>query len=225
MVFEDYYDDFFRTRRRLEDPYNKVEISRGEYEKLQKIAANYEMLLKKFERMERTKSELEKELELLKEDARNLKELKEENEKFMNSLLRTRADFENYKKSVDRNNEANQQRIKARIAKKLIKHVEDLERASKVLETLQDDDSIRKGFKIIVENFNKMMLEEGIRPMNCEGEKFDPYKHEALLVEERDDIPENTIIEELDKGYFINNEVLKPAGVKISKFKSKLENE
>ena len=220
MVFEDYYDDFFKARRSLEDPYSKVAISKKEYEKLQKIAVNYEMLLKKFEMMEKTKSELEKELELLKDDGRKLKELEEENE---NSLLRTRADFENYKKSVDRNNEASQKQIKAKIARKLIKHAEDLERALKILKTLQNDESIQKGFKIIVQNFKKMLQEEGIRSMNSEGEKFDPYKHEALLVEERDDIPENTIIEEIDKGYFLNNEVLKPAGVKVSKFKSKNE--
>ena len=59
--------------------------------------------------------------------------------------------------------------------------------------------------------------------MNSVGEKFDPYKHEALLVEERDDVPENTILEEIDKGYYINNEILKPAGVKVSKYKSKNE--
>ena len=223
MVFEDYYDNFFKARRSLEDPYTKVAISKKEYEKLQKIAANYEMLLKKFEMIERAKSELEKELELLKEDGRKLKELEQENEKFMNSLLRTRADFENYKNSVDRNNKANQQRMKAKIAQKLIKHAEDLERALKVLETLQNDESIQKGFKIIVQNFEKMLQDEGIRSMNSVGEKFDPYKHEALLVEERDDVPENTIIEEIDKGYYINNEILKPAGVKVSKYKSKNE--
>ena len=223
MVFEDYYDDFFKARRSLEDPYSKVAISKREYENLQKIAANYEMLLKKFEIMEKTKSELEKELELLKNDGRKLKELEEENEKFMNSLLRTRADFENYKKSVERNDEANQRQAKAKIARKLIKHAEDLERALKVLETLQNDDSIQKGFRIIVENYRKLLEEEGIRPMDCEGQKFDPYQHEALLVEERDDVPENTIIEVIDKGYFFNNEVLKPAGVKVSKFKSKNE--
>jgi molecular chaperone GrpE len=223
MVFEDYYDNFFKARRSLEDPYTKVAISKKEYEKLQKIAANYEMLLKKFEMMERAKSELEKELELLKEDGRKLKELEQENEKFMNSLLRTKADFENYKNSVDRNNKVNQQRMKAKIAQKLIKHAEDLERALKVLETLPNDESIQKGFKIIVENFKKMLEEEGIRPMISVGEKFDPYKHEALMIEERDDVPENTVIEEIDKGYYINNEILKPAGVKVSKFKSKNE--
>ena len=58
--------------------------------------------------------------------------------------------------------------------------------------------------------------------MESEGQKFDPYKHEAMMVEEgRDDLPENTIIEVLDKGYFINSKVLRPAKVKISK-KSKL---
>jgi molecular chaperone GrpE len=221
MVFEDYYDDFFNARRSLEDPYNKVAISKEEYKKLREVASNYEMLVKKFERMERTKSELEKEIELLKEDGRKLKQLEEENEKFLNSLIRTRADFNNYKKSVDRNNEQYRQRVKGNILKKLLKHTEDLNRALKILETLKDDDSIKKGFEIIVGNFTKLLEEEGVKPMNPEGEKFDPYKHEALLVEERDDIPENIIIEELDKGYFINNEVLKPAGVKISKLKLK----
>jgi molecular chaperone GrpE len=60
--------------------------------------------------------------------------------------------------------------------------------------------------------------------MNSEGETFDPYKHEALLVEENENLPDNTIIEEIDKGYYLNNKILKPAGVKISKSK-KIENE
>ncbi len=60
--------------------------------------------------------------------------------------------------------------------------------------------------------------------MESEGQKFDPYKHEAMMVEEgRDDLPENTIVEVLDKGYFLKSKVLRPAKVKISK-KSKLQN-
>ena len=83
---------------------------------------------------------------------------------------------------------------------------------------------IKKGFEIIVSNFKKILSEEGVEPMNSEGEKFDPYKHEVVMVEEeREDLPENTIIEELEKGYYFNNKVLRPAKVKISK-KSKLPN-
>jgi len=217
MAFE---DDFFNIRKSLEDPYRKVSISKSEYEKLQNIAAKHETLLKKFNRIETEKSKLEQEIELLMDDGRKLKQLEEENEKLLNSLLRTRADFENYKKSIDRNNDYYRQRLQERIMRKLVKHAEDLTRTLKILETLKNADSIKNGFEMILQNFTKILEEEGVRPMNCVGEKFDPFKQEALLVEERNDLPENTIIEEIDKGYFINNAILKPAGVKVSKLKS-----
>jgi len=79
---------------------------------------------------------------------------------------------------------------------------------------------VKKGFKMIIENFEKFLEDEGVKPMHSEGEIFDPYKHEALMVEDTEELPENTIIEELHKGYYLNNKVLKPAGVKISKTKS-----
>jgi molecular chaperone GrpE len=218
MVFE---DDFFNVRKSLEDPYRKISISKSEYERLQQVAAKHETLLKKFQRIETEKSQLEQEIELLKDDGRKLKQLEEENEKMLNSLLRIRAEFENYKKTIDRNNENYRQKVQERIMRELVKHVEDLTRTMKILKALNIADSIKSGFQMILQNFNKMLEEEGVRPMNCVGEKFDPFKQEALLVEERDDIPENTIIEEIDKGYFINNAILKPAGVKVSKLKSR----
>ena len=73
-----------------------------------------------------------------------------------------------------------------------------------------------------MKNFEKLLVEEGVESMNSEGEKFDPYKHEAVIVEEgRNDLPENTILEEITKGYYFKDKVLRPAMVKISK-KSKL---
>jgi molecular chaperone GrpE len=87
---------------------------------------------------------------------------------------------------------------------------------------LEGAEGITKGFELILKNFEKIMEDEGIRSMESEGQKFDPYKHEAMMVEEgRNDLPENTIIEVLDRGYFLKNKVLRPAKVKISK-KSKL---
>jgi molecular chaperone GrpE len=222
MVFEDFYDSFFNARRSLEDPYSKITISREEYEKLREMAEKYELLVKKFEQIEGRKSQLEKEIEDMKDDGRKLKDLEEKTEKYLNSLLRTQADFDNYKKSNQRENERYRLRFKEEILKKMIKHYEDLQRALKVLETREIDESIRNGFIMIVKNFEKILEEEGVKAMNTVGEKFDPYKHEALLVEENDEIPENTIIEEIDKGYYLNNIILKPAGVKISK--SKLQN-
>ena len=222
MVFEDYYDEVFNARRSLEDPYRKVTISKDKYKNLMETAQKYEMLVKKIDQVESKKSELEKQIEILKEDGRQLKDLEEKTEKYLNSLLRTQADFDNYKKANHRENERYRARIKEVMLKKLIKHYEDLLRAFNVLDLIEKGESVKKGFKMIIENFEKFLEEEGVKPMLSEGEKFDPYKHEALLVEENEKFPENTIIEELNKGYYLNNKILKPAGVKISKTKSNL---
>ena len=219
MVFEDYYDEYFNARRSLEDPYSKVSIPKEKYKKLMEIAEKYEMLLRKFDQVDAKKTELHKQLESLKEDGRQLKDLEEKTEKYLNSLIRVQADFENYKKANYRENERYRLRVKEEMLKKLIKHYEDLHRALKVLDSLKKGESVKKGFKMIVENFEKFLEDEGVKPMHSEGEKFDPYKHECLLVEENDDLPENSILEEIDQGYYLNNKVLKPAGVKISKLK------
>ena len=219
MVFEDYYDEYFNARRSLEDPYSKVSIPKEKYKKLMEIAEKYEMLLRKFDQVDAKKTELHKQLENLKEDGRQLKDLEEKTEKYLNSLIRVQADFENYKKANYRENERYRLRVKEEMLKKLIKHYEDLHRALKVLDSLKKGESVKKGFKMIVENFEKFLEDEGVKPMHSEGEKFDPYKHECLLVEENENLPENTILEEIDKGYYLNNKVLKPAGVKISKSK------
>jgi molecular chaperone GrpE len=220
MVFEDYYDEYFNARRSLEDPYSKVSIPKEKYKKLMEIAEKYEMLLRKFDQVDAKKTELHKQLETLKEDGRQLKDLEAKTEKYLNSLVRVQADFENYKKANYRENERYRLRVKEDMLKKLIKHYEDLHRALKVLDSLKKGELVKKGFKMIVDNFEKFLEDEGVKPMHSEGEKFDPYKHECLLVEENENLPENTILEEMDQGYYLNNKVLKPAGVKISKSKS-----
>jgi len=206
----------------LEDPYRKVTISKEKHERLVETAEKYQMLLKKLDQVESKKSELERQIEYLKDDGRKLKELEEKTEKYLNSLVRTQADFDNYKKANQRENERYRARVKEEMLKKLIKHYEDLLRAFNVLDLIEKGESVKKGFKMIVKNFEKFLEDEGVKPMLSEGEKFDPYKHEALLVEANEEFPENTILEELNKGYYLNNKILKPAGVKISKIKSKL---
>jgi molecular chaperone GrpE len=222
VVFEDYYDEAFNARRSLEDPYRKVTISKEKYKNLMEIAEKYEMLLRKFDQVDAKKTELHKQLETLKEDGRQLKDLEEKTEKYLNSLVRVQADFENYKKANYRESERYKLRVKEEMLRKLIKHYEDLHRALNVLDSLKKGELVKKGFKMIVENFENFLENEGVKPMDSEGEKFDPYKHECLLVEENEVLPENTILEEIDKGYYLNNKVLKPAGVKISKLNSKL---
>jgi len=213
----DYFDKFINDRDFYEKPLSKVSISREEYDSLKAIAEKYELLATEHKKIKSKNDALLKELDDLKEDARNFKELEEEKEKFIQSLLRVRADFDNYKKMAERENQRYRSYVRENILNKLVKHYDDLVRALNMLEIIENGESIKKGFELLVKNFEKLLKEEGVEAMNCEGEKFDPYKHEALMTEESEDLPENIIIEELDKGYYLNNNILRPAKVTISK--------
>jgi molecular chaperone GrpE len=224
MSFEEYYDDFLRNRGFGQRSQREVRLSKKEYEQLRAKVEKYEALAEEHKKVRTQNDKLLKQLDDMKQDARKLMELMEENEKYLNSLLRVRADFENYQKRTERESERYNEVVMERIMRKLIIHYDDLIRALNVLKVSANTEGISKGFEIIVNNFRKVLEEEGVRPMEVEGEKFDPYKHEVMIVEEgREDIPENTIIEELEKGYYYKDKVLRPAKVKISK-QSRLQN-
>jgi molecular chaperone GrpE len=226
MMFEDIFDIFLKDRgsKTRQRPSDNVMISKKEYQELKNGLEKYKMLVEEHKKVKTWNDQLLKEMDDLKEDARKFKELEEEKEKFLRSLLQVRADFDNYKKHQERENSKYKQYVLEEVLRKLVSHYDDLIRALNLLKILEGAEGVTKGFEIIVKNFEKVMEEEGVRPMESEGQNFDPYKHEAMMVEEgRDDLPENTIVEVLDKGYFLNNKVLRPAKVKISK-KSKLQN-
>jgi len=220
MSHEEYYDRFFRGRgsnqRSLLVP--QISVSREELEHLKAKAEKYEALAEVHKKVKTQNDRLLKELDDLKDDGRKFKELMEEKEKYLQSLLRVRADFDNYKKITDRENNRYKTYVMEKMLKKLVAHYDDLERALNLVSVLENMDGIRNGLEIIVKNFQKLLEEEGVRAMNAEGEIFDPYKHEVLMVEDgKDNLPENTILEELDKGYYINNKILRPSKVRISK--------
>jgi len=224
MTFEEYYDRFRNNRDISRGASNQISIQRSDYEVLKAKAEKYEALMEEHKKIKTQNDRLLKELDDMKDDGRKFKELMEEKEKYLNSLLRVRADFENYKKRSEQENSRYKSYVMDAMLKKLIDHYDDLVRALNLLKTLENMDGIKNGFELIIKNFEKLLAEEGVKPMNSEGEKFDPYKHEAIIIEEdRDDLPENTILEEITKGYYIKEKILRPAKVKISK-KSKLKN-
>ena len=220
MVFEDIFDRFSGERgvnRGRRSP-ESVSISQKEYEALKAKAEQYEALVDEHKKVKTWNDRLLKELDDMKDDARNFKKLQEEKEKFLRQLLQIRADFENHKKREIRENARYKQYVLEGFLLKLLSHYDDLIRALNLMKMLEGMEGIRKGFEIVVRNFEKVITEEGVKPMESEGQKFDPYKHEAMLVEEgRNDLPENTIVEVLDKGYYLRDKVLRPAKVKISK--------
>lgn len=191
-------------------------ISKTQLINLQEKAEKYENLKSKYEALKSEATKLKEKVKELKSKDTKLESVQKESERHLTSLKRVTADFENYRKRKERQNEAYEKRVRERILKKLIHHYEDLQRAKDIVDTLKDE-SVKKGFDIIIENYKKLMKEEGLEKMECEGKKFDSYKHEALMVEENNDLPQNTITEVFEDGYLMDNEVIKPAKVKVSK--------
>lgn len=215
MVFGDYFDSVFNDRRG--ESTDKIAISKKKYEKLLEMAEKYKALSSEVETLRLDNRKLSDVLKDLKEDGRDFKELQEEKEKYYRALVRAQADLENYKKRTDRDRHSYRMRALEGILRKLISHYDDLLRARDVIEALEDGEKVQQGFAMIIKNFEKLLAEEGVKPMEAIGKEFDPYKHEAAYTMEREDLPEHTIIEEVERGYLFNNDVLRPAKVVISK--------
>jgi molecular chaperone GrpE len=140
-------------------------------------------------------------------------QLQEEVELYKNKLQRSRADFENFKKRSEQEKQSFVKYANEGLILKILEAYEDLERALQV----KEDKDLREGVELIYKKLTKILKDEGVEPINTEHQKFDPYKHEALLTENNDDYENNEIIEDLQKGYTLNSKVIRYSKVKVCK--------
>lgn len=128
------------------------------------------------------------------------------------TLKRLQAEFENYKKW---NAKEKADFIKYSHADLIAKILPVLDSFEIALKNTADNDKFIEGIKIIYAQFHSMLEAEGLRPIKAAGEKFDPYRHEVLMKEESEK-PDETVLEEFQKGYMLNDKVLRHSKVKIS---------
>ena len=157
-------------------------------------------------------------------------ELKEANikeEEYLYTAQRVQADFENFKKRVQKDQEFSNFRNKSNILHKLTTLFEDLERTQ--IEIIENDDlkSSKKAIKMIFENTKSTFETLGMKVINPINEIFNPKFHEVLYTIEDAKKANNQIIEVVTKGFMLEDNLLKPARVVISKLpqKKKEENE
>lgn len=136
---------------------------------------------------------------------------------YTNHLKRLQADFENYMKRAEKDRLSFLQFSTEKLITKLLIILDDFERALDHMKHTQPPEDVLRGVDMIFTEFHKILLNEGVRPIEAQGKKFDPYYHEVIAYECTDDCPENTVIQELQKGYLLNDRVLRYAKVKISK--------
>src|ERR1700682_393240 len=146
---------------------------------------------------------------------KQLAQARQETSEFKDKFLRERADMDNFRKRQERNAQERVQREKKDLILKVLGVMDNVERALTYQETM-DRQALQQTLRMLMWQMNEVMKGEGLTPITTVGEKLNPYEHEAIELVENSDQPEDTIVEEVLKGYKIGNETLRPARVKVS---------
>jgi len=146
---------------------------------------------------------------------KQLAQARQETSEFKDKFLRERADMDNFRKRQERNAQERVQREKKALILKILGVMDNVERALTYQETM-DRQALQQTLRMLMWQMNEVMKGEGLTPITTVGEKLNPYEHEAIELVENSDQPEDTIVEEVLKGYKIGNETLRAARVKVS---------
>ena len=160
------------------------------------------------------------EIETLKKELEEKTRLAED---YLSQLKYLQADFENYKKMVAREREMYEMCATEELTKSLLPLIDNLEIAIASAKQNEDEPSFVEGIELIYKDLMAVLGKEGLKPIKAVGEKFDPYKHEVIMTVIDDGLPEDTVLEELEKGYMLGSKLLRTAKVKVSKVKSPLD--
>jgi len=143
-----------------------------------------------------------------------LEELRRERDALQDRLLRTAAEFDNYRKRMDRERRDLADHAAGEAIKDLLPIIDNLERA---LQASAPDDPLRKGVELIHKQMLEMLRKRGVTPIEALGADFDPNVHEAVTHEESDQHREGEVMEELQRGYKVGERLLRPSMVKVAK--------
>ena len=156
-------------------------------------------------------------LKSMEEQLREIDELKEKIKEYSDGWQRERADFDNYRKRILRDRDQDKQNISIDLIKKYLAIYDDLDLAMKNSADSADLKQWIEGIALIIKKMHKILETEGIEPIDSEFKFFDPQLHEAISHEENPDYESGQIIEVVNKGYKINNRVIRPALVRVAK--------
>jgi molecular chaperone GrpE len=159
---------------------------------------------------------VEAEGQVVEEDfAALLADAQKEKEEYLDLARRTKADFENFRKRVAGDLQAAQARGKAEMAQGVIEAVDNLERA---LETAGEEsgEGLAGGVEMVLGGLRETLKRSGIEQVDPKGEKFDPHRHEALSTQPVEGTESGVVVEVMQKGYTLGDQLIRPARVVVS---------
>jgi molecular chaperone GrpE len=159
------------------------------------------------------------EKEFIRELEKTKKQLDEEKDRY----LRLNADFDNLRKRTQKDKEEFIKYANEKLILELIDLMEALERGLENAKKSENKNKLIEGMELIYKQFNNILEKNGLTPIKALGEKFNHYKHEAMMQTLTDECEEDTVIEEFARGYMLNNKVIRYSKVRVSKKKEEEE--
>jgi molecular chaperone GrpE len=154
-----------------------------------------------------------------------LKKAQEEAAENYDRFLRVSADLENYKKRVSKEKADLIRYSNEELIKELLPVIDNLERALEHTSSDGEQEGIADGVAMTLQQFLGILQRFGVTPITVEGEPFDPTKHEAVMERPTDDYNPGHVVAELQKGYFLNDRLVRPAKVAVAKAQENAESE
>ena len=143
-----------------------------------------------------------------------LASLAKERDDLKDRLLRQAAEFDNYRKRIERERRAQAEESVVRLLTEMLAVIDDFDRALTV--DSSDVGSYRKGIELIHGKLHELLRKQNVKPIEATGAQFDPNLHEAVIHEPSDTHREGEVISELRKGYMLGERLLRPSMVKVA---------
>lgn len=144
-------------------------------------------------------------------------EIQRQRDEYYDLLLRKTAEFENYRKRVDRDRASVSEAAAADLLLELLPLVDDLERALAADAGTEGTAAYRRGVELIHQQLLDVLRKRGVRPIEALGADFDPYYHQAVATEPAEGRREGEIVDEFRRGYLLGERLLRPSMVKVAK--------
>ena len=148
-------------------------------------------------------------------DAGERSELQQQRDEYYDRLLRKTAEFDNYRKRIDRERQAVNDAAAADLIRELLPLLDDFERA--LAAPSSDADVYRRGIELMHRQLMDLLRKRGVEPIEAIGADFDPHVHEAVTHEPAAGHREGEVIGELRRGYTLGDRLLRPSMVKVAK--------
>lgn len=150
----------------------------------------------------------------VQESQRELEAMRQERDRLQDRLLRALAEFDNYRKRAQKETSEARMQGAIEMTRAFLPVLDNFTRAQNATGGVEE---LRQGIALILKQWQDGARRAGLEVIAAEGQPFDPHWHEAIETVERDDVPDHTVVEELQTGYRLRDRLVRPAMVKVSR--------